>query len=289
MTDEIEHHLSESECLSIIKATETDNLLVVGGQSIFIWSEMYASRSDWLANNTPTSGDIDFMKNDSASKNLASHYQVPLIKPKGDDSTVSDARVNVPLNGRHVIVDFMRSVYGVADKELEKRAVVLDLGIPSGEGKTLGFRIMHPFDCLVSRLSNVNGPMRRVNSHSRIQTEASLHVLKCHLDALIDDGKPNEAYKYLQALEYVVKNNHLGKNSHRLFGKTVDPIAMMESFLGDERLHPKWREKTLVPIIERLVETRDRKIQRDIASGQDFPGYRIRKPEIPLSAVQPGM
>ena len=289
MTDELEHHLSEGECLAIIKATETDNLLVVGGQSIFIWSEMYAAKSDWLANNTPTSGDIDFMRNDKASQNLAAHYQVPLIKPKGDDSTVSDARVNVPLNGRHVIVDFMRSVYGVADKELEKRAVVIDLGVSSGDGKTLAFRIMHPFDCLVSRLSNVNGPMRRIDSHSRTQTEASLHVLKCHIDTLIEDGKPNEACKYLQALEYVVKNNHLGKNSHRLFGKTVDPIALLTSFLDDGRLHPKWREKTLGPIIERLTETRNKKIERDLASGQKFPGYRetipVAVPDAPQLAV----
>jgi hypothetical protein len=274
MTDELDNHLSESECLDIIKATESDNLLVVGGQSIFIWAEMYSSKNEWLANNIPTSGDIDFMKNDTATINLASHYQVPIVKPKGDDNTVSDARVNVPINGRHVIVDFMRSVYGVPEKELEKRAVVLDLGVSAGGGKTVSFRIMHPFDCVVSRLSNMNGPIRRVNAHSKTQTEASMHIFKCHLDSLIEDGKQNEACKYLQAFEYVIKNNHIGKNSHRLFGKTVTPIALLESFRDDERLHPMWREKTLRPIIDRLIEARDKKIERDLASGQKFPGYK---------------
>lgn len=288
MTEEVDIHLSEAECLDIIKATESDNLLVVGGQSIFIWAEMYSSRNDWLASNTPTSGDIDFMKNDEAAINLASHYQVPIVKPKGDDSTVNDARVNVPLNGRHVIVDFMRSVYGVPEKELEKRAVVLNLGVSSGGAKTVCFRIMHPFDCVISRLSNMNGPIRRVNAHSKTQTEASMHIFKCHIDSLIDDGKPNEACKYLQAFEYVIKNNHIGKNSHRLFGKTVDPISLLASYRDDERLHPMWREKTLGPIIDRLTEARDKKIERDLASGHKFPGYKTSldiAPEAPKPKI----
>lgn len=270
--------MTEAEVFEIIHATQVNDLLLVGGQSISFWRNVYAGQSAWLSENPVASEDIDFLRNRTAAANLSDKYDVDIRIASVDDNSPSDGQLLIPMNNRSVIVDFLRSVHGVADKELTKRAVLVEMGNPA-QGASLAFRVMHPFDCLVSRLSNVNGPLRRINNHSRMQTEASVHILKCHLDALIADGKQNEACKYMQALEYVIKNNHIGKNSHRLFGQTVDPIALLESYVGDDRLHPKWREKTLGPIIERLTDQRERKINRDVAAGNTFPGYKPRKQE----------
>jgi len=281
-------HLSEAEVYEIIHATQSDQLLMVGGQSITLWRNLYASRNAWLNDNAVTSEDIDFLRNRDAATNLSNHYDVEIRKVNPDDNSPSDSQLLIPMNDRIVVVDFLRSVHGVSDKELNKRAVLIQLGMQLKDGKSLAVRTMHPFDCVVSRLSNVNGPLRRVNAHSKTQTEASMHIFKCHLDSLIEDGKQNEACKYLQAFEYVIKNNHIGKNSHRLFGKTVDPISLLASYRDDERLHPMWREKTLGPIIDRLTEARDKKIERDLASGQKFPGYKTSldiAPEAPKPKI----
>lgn len=269
MDEEIEAgFMSEDEVFEIIQATQVDDLLVVGGQSIAFWRSAYSHQSNWLRENLVASEDIDFFRNRTAANNLSSKYNVSVKYVKDDDNSPSDGQLLLPMNNRIVVVDFMRSIYGISDKELEKRAVVVQAN-HTRHGISFVFKVMHPFDCLVSRLSNVNGPLRRISEHSRSQTEASLHILKCHLDVLITDGKHREAYKYLQALEYVVKNNHIGKNSHKLFGRTVDPIALLESFMDDRRLDYRWRERILSSIIVRLKDRRERTEAREVRSGNN--------------------
>lgn len=269
-------NVKASEIFAVIKAASTDDLLMVGGQSIFFWQSMYAHKSSELSALAVTSEDIDFMQNRTASENLSKHFRVPIQTPSADDSTPSAARLNVPIGGRPIIIDFMRSVYGVDDGELRKRAVNFNIG---ETGKSPRISIMHPFHCLTSRLSNTNGPLGRTSEHARSQAEAACHILRLHIDALFDTEQASEGYKLLKALEYTVKNNHIGRRSHRIFGNTVNPAGILKSFEDDDRLHPAWREMSLLPILARLDEWTEKKIRRDRDNGLYFPGYQASETE----------
>lgn len=266
--------LSEADVASIIRAADSDRLVLVGGQSIYFWKQMYSSKSEWLSRNNVTSEDVDFMNDMPAARNLARHFDVPLNVPGVDDSTPSAASLRLRLDDRYVIVDFMRSIQGVSEKDLRKRAVLVNMGLAAGNGRTLAFNVMHPFDCLVSRFSNINGPLRRIDSHSRLQAEASVEIMKCHLLHLLELGKSNEVCRLLQPLEFVIRDNHVGKNSHKLFGKHLDLIGLLKEFEDDERLHPMWREKTLKPLLSRVISYMNRKEARDFTKGMSEPGYQ---------------
>jgi hypothetical protein len=254
--DEIveEPHLTPEEVVQILRFVEHCNPIVVGGQSINIWSELYEGKDAALDElGSLTSKDIDFYQNKEAQTTLVSRLdEGKLHIPDADDHTPNASVVVGKLGDRKVEVDFLATVQGIPGNDLEKNA----MGVELKAGGVVA-QLMHPLDCVKSRLANINS-LKRFTEHSVVQAIASVRILDCFIDDLLRLG--DEGHKMvtdiLAKLEYVIRDNYLGREAYLKFGDRLELDAILRRYLDDERLDSRFRDKQLSGIIRRV----DRKI-----------------------------
>jgi hypothetical protein len=114
--------------------------------------------------------------------------------------------------------------------------------------------LMHPMDCVRSRLSNIN-TLGRTSEHSITQATASLLILECYIDDQLnaeDKNAGKRALKALRELEYVIRDFHLGQISHHDFGDLLDPVAIIRRYADDVRIDARARTMLLRGILDRL-------------------------------------
>jgi hypothetical protein len=246
-------HLTPEEVITLLRFVETCRPIIVGGQSINIWAELYYGRNEELDQLGPlTSKDLDFFHNRAAERSLAESLENGQLRvPTGDEHTPSAALVTGTLGGREIVIDFMAQIKGVEDQSiLENSITFADADDPTSVSITL----MHPMDCVRSRLSNIN-TLGRTGEHSITQATASLLILDCYIDDQLnaeDKDAGKRALKALRELEYVVRDFHLGQVSHHDFGDVLDPVAIIRRYIDDERIDVRARKMLLQGILDRL-------------------------------------
>lgn len=243
-------HLTAEEVTELLRIVNEDKAIVVGGQSINIWAEVYAGRDATLEALGPlTSKDLDFFRNSEAAQRLAKALDGQVYVPTPDDHTPNAAVVEVTLGQRRIAIDFMETILGVSEKKLCSRCVTLE-GPGATEGETTSIIVMHPLDCVASRLSNINGPLHRTDDLSLDQLRASVAIVRLFIDELLDKGEFREAQNALVELEYVIRKQHLSQDTHTKYG--IDLVSVLEHFLEHDKLDERWCERRLRPAIERL-------------------------------------
>lgn len=251
-------HLTPEEVLTLLRFVEKCRPIIVGGQSINIWAELFYGKNEELDELGPlTSKDLDFFHNKSAERALAQSLENGQLKlPQGDDHTPSAAVVTGMLGDKEVVVDFMAHVKGVDDKSILQNSITFaDADNPDSVSITL----MHPMDCVRSRLSNINS-LGRTEEHSIVQAEASLLILDCYIDDQLnteDKAANRRALDALRDLEYVIRDYHVGKTTQQAFGDRLDPVAIIRHYIDDERIHEKVRERLLQGILDRLTHKQE--------------------------------
>lgn len=244
-------HLRPDEVLQIIDFMAGCDPIIVGGQSVNIWAEYYVVRDPSLETLGPfTSRDVDFFRNKQAARQLAASLEsgTVLLPTPTDMGTPNAAVVLGELNGRRVVVDFMASVLGVEDESITDNFVAIE---GRWNGATINLLVMHPLDCLRSRLANIN-TLRRFDEHSIRQAVLSLRVLEHYLGDVLAAGNFRSAQRILKDLQFVVRDQHLGRPSHRRFGAELDILDLIERFVSHPDLDQRWRELVLRRAIERL-------------------------------------
>jgi hypothetical protein len=246
-------HLTPEDVQTLLTFLKDCRPIIVGGQSVNIWAELYYGRNQELDELGPlTSKDLDFYHNKEAERKLAESLENGELQfPEGDDHTPSAAVVTGTLGGRRVVIDFMAHVKGVDDDSLLKNSITFaDEEDPEGISITL----MHPLDCVRSRLSNINALGRRTD-HSLTQAAASLIILDCYIDGQLAQGErgaSKRALNVLRDLEFVVRDMHIGKPTDTEFGHLLDPMAILRRYREDERIDPRARERLLQLMLDRL-------------------------------------
>jgi len=133
------------------------DIVLVGGQAVNFWAGMYEHTTPELADNGPyTSKDIDF----AGSKEAVQECAVRLggraqLATLDDMNTPSTGLVLfVDEDGYHRQIDFLGMVAGVEDKKLFATSFLATILDENGQA-VANFRVMHPEQCLESRLYNV--------------------------------------------------------------------------------------------------------------------------------------
>ena len=143
--------------------------------------------------------DIDFFGPVDEAKKLARELNAMLRLPQYEDGPLAAyffvAEGEYAAFAPHIIgdfyrVDYMRKVCGPNMERLKSNA----LSIPY-KGKTL--RIMHPMDCLRSRIANLAVLENKQNSHSEDQTRAAIKIVHAYIMELRAD---NDGEKLLDAV-----------------------------------------------------------------------------------------
>lgn len=273
-------HLSAEEVLKIIDFMTDSDPVIVGGQSINIWAKHYASVDQVLYGLGPlTSKDVDFFANTAAMERLASHLTDSQIHvPSFGDMTPNAAVVVGFLGKRRIVVDFMAVVMGVPDDSITNNYVAIEGAMPDS-GRTVKLCLMHPLDCVKSRLANIN-LLNRVDDHPVTQAVASLRVLQHFIDELISVGAIKEAQRTLHQLPYVFRDLHLGQKSHRMFGQRLDFSEIFDRFAADERLDLRWRELCFKKAVDRMRVKAAKLEQRQQQASDHDDGDSFSPPKI---------
>lgn len=234
----------------------SDKAFIVGGQALNLWAERYNAIPALEAYGPYTSKDIDYFGHREAAEKLAEALGGEVHVPAPGDHTFQTAMVVASVGGQSIEIDFIGHVKGVDDTQLFKQAVELRMKVRLPDERTgeLIVPIMHPFHCLQSRLANVVD-LERGSALAKNQLEASPIVLRAYLSELLDAGKHRHVTGVLQALHAYLKSDITGRKAHHFMAN--DPLEVLQSFREDERLDPRWRERSLAPMIEGLQSKRE--------------------------------
>lgn len=168
---EFEPHLTVEEVQTLLGFVQKHQPIIVGGQAINLWAELFHGVDAELDRlGALTSKDLDFYYNRAAEEALANSLVGGELKlPDGDNHTPNAAVVTGKLGERDIVVDFLAHIKGVEAKSLRANSITFaDAANPENVSITL----MHPLDCVRSRLSNIN-MLGRTNLHSVRQAVAS--------------------------------------------------------------------------------------------------------------------
>ncbi len=244
------NHLTPAEVETILHYIQEVDAILVGGQSLAIWSRLYLSRAPQIARvYSMSSEDVDLYGGREAAEAFAKRlanakiYIPPLFDPSPNAAVVVGQ-----LGQKTIQVDFLRAVLGVDSKSLKKNFVTLTGPAQSG-GNPVNILILHPLDCLRSRLSNIND-LKRVDLHSVSSARAAVMIVDVFIDDLLQNGEIKKAQAILMNLYYVIRDRCLGKPSHTKFG--IDPLPILLKYRLDLRLDSRWRSHQLAGAIERL-------------------------------------
>jgi hypothetical protein len=186
-------HLPYDEVARVLDLIQDTGAVVVGGQSLAIWSRHYAERKPEIATvYSMSSQDVDFYGNRAAAELFAARLEQSKIYLPGPEDFTPHAAVVVGMVGdRKIQVDFMHSILGVTPRSIANNFVTL-MGTHRTTGRPIRILVLHPLDCVRSRMSNIND-LRRSDPHSLSSARASIVVLSAFIDDLLDQGLRKEA------------------------------------------------------------------------------------------------
>jgi hypothetical protein len=251
MSDE-RPHLTAEQVVRILEIVQDTDAVIIGGQSINLWARHYERRDPDLAARGPfTSKDIDFYGNSDAASKLAQALGANLYLPQLDDQTPNAALVIGTLDDRKVEIDFMRAVLGVEDASIKNNFVTL-CGRNPQSGAEVRLMLLHPLDCLRSRLANINR-LKREDELSLRQAAIAIDILKNFIEELLAAGERKRAQTTLHDLFYVTRDEFIQSGLAQKHGN-LNPLPAMQAFIGHPVLDERWRNYNLAAMIGRLEQ-----------------------------------
>ncbi len=155
----------------------SSEVVLVGGQALAFWATYYRARVpvDLLPYVTL---DVDFLGTSAHAKAFAEAVPgAKLYVPTLDDHTPSSGRVIARnVMGRTLEVDFLHSMAGVSESDVQRNAV--DLKDPHGK---LILRVMHPLYCLESRIKNLVLLPGKRDRFGIAQARLAVQVMRLHI------------------------------------------------------------------------------------------------------------
>jgi hypothetical protein len=247
MTDQ-PRHLSASEVEKLLKYLERVRAVVVGGQALVLWSRLFLDRVPQIADiYSLSSEDIDVYGTASDAKTFAKLLEnAELHIPPRWDNSPNVAVVTGTIGSHPVRIDFLRSILGVEHRSIKENYVTLTKDTPAGP---LNISLLHPLDCLRSRLSNIND-LHREGIHSISSAKAAMIIVDVFIDQLLEEGQTRKAQAMLASLYYIARDRCIDKAAGIKFG--LNPIYILQKFRLDTRLDARWRSHQIASAIRRL-------------------------------------
>lgn len=236
--------LTDEEVAHILKLIVDADPLLVGGQAVNLWTVFFGVDVGALM----VSRDIDFLDDKQAANLLSAQLdEGRRLMPSVDEATVNTAVVTGRIGGKAVMIDFLSGIIGVDTGELRSNAIGMEIRVGSN---LVRVALPHPNHCLASRLGNIN-QLKRTDERTITQAMASIEVVKRYVDSRIDAEDFKEAQQTLVEVEYIIKDKHVGRTSWSEFGALLRVEDIATGFLDHPGLDERWRNKTLLPSVER--------------------------------------
>ena len=76
----------------------------------------------------------------------------------------------------------------------------------------------------------------------------------------LTDKDHKEAIHCLMDLFHFLRSHQYGRNAHAVIG--TDALDILKHFVDDTRLDERWRERTLIPAVEKIESKREARAKR---------------------------
>lgn len=237
------------------------DVVLVGGQSIVIWSHYYAHSPEFLEADIPvTTKDVDFLGSAKRAKEVAAAVNARIAVPLIDDATPSSAVLDLGCKGSaEERVDFVDYVKGPGDA-VRREAISIEVQLPDdAPGTKTLVRVMHPLHCLQSKLEN-RISLGRSGLSAQTQLEATTPILREFVSDMLErraDARSLEArmaVATLDALGVYLRRHPTGRQADRFMER--DPLSILHYFSDDGRIPAQFRDHNIANAIGRIVKMR---------------------------------
>jgi hypothetical protein len=165
--------LQLSDTVGILDRLKGEALVLIGGQAVNYWADLYSERCPELAEAGPyASKDIDFQGRRDQVLKCARLLDGKAHLPEPFSTDVESGKIVLLDNGVTIEVDFLQTAYGLTSKETLAGSILVK--VPDPSGSLVPVQIMSPFHCLKSRVYNVVGLQKYRTEHGMRQLRASI-------------------------------------------------------------------------------------------------------------------
>jgi len=194
MTERVEAAFDQAQLVKLLGLAQS--AVLVGGQAVAFWAAFFNVPVPPALGSYVTK-DSDFLGNREDVARIASGMQGAALYPHRRGLTALAGQVKINLSeDRYLNVDVLHRIVGFDNADAVRRRA---------EERSLGevrFRVMHPVDCLTSRLVNLRKLPEKRNAAGAAQAELAVRVIRRYLEAVLDEGNERLA---LRAVESVAK------------------------------------------------------------------------------------
>lgn len=227
----------------------TEEIVLVGGQALAFWAELYADRFE--ISQPVNSRDIDFGGFGKVVRLVADRLSGTWTVP--EPFSVSPNSGLVLFNdgeGHARRIDFLHQVFGLELDEIFDMAV--DIEAPDHNDEAIRFRVMHPVHCLEARISNVGGLPGYKSAHGLAQARASIPCVREYLRDRLDEGEPaiRPVLRLNERIYRFAWGNHNARAVLQEFA-----IDAFDAVLVDDRLPEPFRSRRY-PQMQELLQRR---------------------------------
>lgn len=217
------------EYIEKIPSSDRENIVLIGGQALNVWSELYLSHKSELQ--PFASKDLDFLINDiKLMVRLANHWNGKLAV--NDDITSTHCGiVFIEDVQKQIQADFLSTVHGLFGEDIRKKMISIVF-------KEINLNVMHPIHCLESRFENIIG-LRRHDEHSINQLKIAIEVVKARIMVLINQGEIRDALNEIESVFKFLKRN---KNKRQEIFDQYE-IDLFDAIPNNNRLGKMYVEK----------------------------------------------
>jgi hypothetical protein len=230
-----------------------DSVVVVGGQAVNFWAELYAPRVPAIDREAPfTSKDIDFCGDVRAVRICAERLGGTAKVATMDDHTPSTGIVTfLDDQGVERTIDFLDAPLGLRADAVDKLAIPAEILDAAGKSTGILFRIMHPVQVMESRVHNAMTLPGYDSPAALKQLRLSVACAREFIRDMIDSDRIRVALTLNERVFTFCLKDRDGRTVDAKHG--VDPFDAVVG--GDDRLPTLFR-KTRYPQMQRELAIR---------------------------------
>lgn len=178
-----------------------ERLVLVGGQALEVWGVVLDVKPPSAVTNGEQhfhalTVDADWLGQKADAQWLADLLgleNTELSIPAMGDPTPSTAVLFLERNGRVMLMDFLATITGIENAELQKYAAEVDVPMP--DGRNVPLRVLDPVHCLLSRMANLKAYASKREGNGLLQAQWAIDILSVYLRYMVAVGAPEETMR----------------------------------------------------------------------------------------------
>lgn len=248
--------LTPENLRSVFLSLQAANLdaVVVGGQAVNLWATKYVARAPELGEFLPfASEDLDFYGGKIEVLNCRDALQGEAKLNRDFDPSPNSGLVLVRSADTTLRIDFLASVYGLNDSEIDDTAVAF-----SGQNELSGvnIKVLHPVLCLEGKLRSLRGLPQQGRQDLK---HAKMSIL-CVKEFFTDLCQQSETRSGLKLVERLLGNTlrEDGLSAwyhHGIRVESAIPFDVLRFQTGDK--WQKFLERRLPQVVEQIEAKRN--------------------------------